>query len=39
MAMMGLCTDAVRLPLVAASEETRAEVRSVFTDAGLLASD
>ena len=39
MAMMGLCTSAVRLPLVTASEETQAEVRAVFTETGLLTAE
>lgn len=34
--LLGLCTDEVRLPILAASDSVRAQIRSAMTEAGLL---
>jgi 4-hydroxy-tetrahydrodipicolinate synthase len=34
--LLGLCTDEVRLPLVAATDEARAKVKAALTGAGIL---
>ena len=36
MSLMGLCSDEVRLPLVAPSDATKARVRSVLRGLGLI---
>jgi 4-hydroxy-tetrahydrodipicolinate synthase len=36
MAQLGLCTDEVRLPIVACSEAARAEVLTGMRDTGLI---
>ena len=39
MHMMGMCNETVRLPLVSASDETKALLKATLTTAGLLAAE
>jgi 4-hydroxy-tetrahydrodipicolinate synthase len=38
LSLLGLCSDEVRLPLVAVSDETRAQVRAAMVHAGLIGA-